>query len=178
MNISSAIDSMRNDGEAARPSSWRGYVERIDKMAPAYSELSTYTAASKVKVTYNGYTYMCTADTVAGPFDQNKWTRVDNDRYIVFVDAEDTGNVTPNPSAIYLGSVTDTDNNLAWGRLGTSDDIPAEVRAVHLTWSGKCPSPVDMPDAQLFAALISDSWDTGSASDYEMQRNPDSSRRW
>lgn len=170
MNMISAVKGLTN-GQAAKPAMWRGYVERVDKaLEQEYSDKqSSYPVKSKV--TYNGSRYICiSAVTSAEPFDGGKWVRIDSDRYIVFVDAADTDpQNTPNPSAIYLLTVQDAEGSLGCTRLESTDDVPAEVKAVH-SWTGKCPSPVNMPDAELFLAMLSDTWESASAKDYEAQR--------
>lgn len=170
MNIYIAIRGLRN-GQAIRPTTWRGYIERIDKNTtdPVYSADSSYSVGDKVK--YNGSRYICKIAASSESFDSTKWGRIDNDRYIVFIDRED-GTPTDNPSAIYLLTASGEDGAFTCERLGSASDIPAEVKSVHTAWASKtkCPNPVDMPDEELFSVLVSDSWESGNASDYEAQR--------
>lgn len=182
MNIYSAIRGLTT-GQAIKPASWRGYVERIDKTPtdPQYSSQSSYTTGNVV--IYRGARYICVTP-VDSPeeFDFDKWTRIDNDRYIVFVDASEADQ-TDNPSAIYLLTVTGPEGDTECSRIqSTSSEsvtIPDELVAVHGTWSGKnVPVPVDMPDAEMFSALISDSWETGRSADYETQRVGGGGGRW
>lgn len=168
MNIYSAIRGLTS-GQATKPSSWRGYVERIDANVtdPLYSASSSYRRGDKV--TYNEARYLCVTNIdTPEAFDFGKWLRIDNDRYIVFVDADDASK-SANPSAIYLGTVSGDGSTITYTRLDGNTDVPEEVKAVHPSWL-VCPSPVDMPDAELFTALVSDSWESGQASDYEIQR--------
>lgn len=185
MVIRSAIQGLAN-GDAVKPSTWRGYIERIDKTPSdsVYSAQNTYGVGAKV--IYNGYRYMCTS-TVDTPeaFDFSKWTRISNDRFIVFVDAEDdfdSGNLTPNPAAVYLVEVQDAEGAVKYTRLAStgavSIAIPAELVAVHENWAGRnIPIPVDMPDGELFSAMMSDTWEAAHAKDYEEQRSA-TGRRW
>lgn len=172
MNIYSAVRSLRN-GQAIRPAGWLGYAERIDK-APdaAYVDTAEYAVGSHV--TRNGTRYACVAATGPGPFDPDKWTRVENDRYVVFVDRKDDTEEDPddtdNPSAVYLATVGTSSESVTWER--KSGAIPDEIKAVHPSWAGRTiPTPVDMPDDKLFAALVGDTWESGSASDFEIQRS-------
>lgn len=169
MNIYSAIRNLRG-GQAVKPSSWRGYVERIDKPI-AESEYDaaggTYSIGDKVK--YNNRRYVCvTAVGTPEAFDSAKWLAIGQDYNIIFVDADDTG-AKANPSAVYTAEIGTSNESVTWGRLKSGDPIPAEVIAVHTSWS-TAPSPVDMPDAELFKVLLSDAWESGNASDYETQR--------
>lgn len=166
MNIYSAIMNLR-DGQAVKPSNWRGYVMRRDEDSyQEFSALGTYEAGDEV--VYNGYRYVCSSPvTTPGPFDSAKWNRVDKDYYIAFVDAEDTTSgespATPNPSAVYKATVDVSGGGVTWSRLGTSAEWPG----------GTTPStaPVDMPDSDLFRSLLADTWETGSSDDYEIQRS-------
>lgn len=157
MNIVSAIKGLRN-GQAVKPSNWRGYVKREDVAASTYSAYNpdkTDAYAAGTSVLYNGNRYINPA-TVSpdsetgkiGPFDSSKWTRVEFDYDLTFVDA-DSEDETPNPSAVYRGSVSLA--GVTFARTGPE-------------------SPVDMPDAELFTALLSDTWESGTAADYETQR--------
>lgn len=170
MNIYSAIRNLR-DGQAVKPSNWRGYVERIDKPI-AESEYdatsSTYSVGDKVK--YNSRRYVCiTAVGAAEAFDSAKWLAISQNYNIVFVDSDDAS-PTPNPSAIYTASIGLSNDDVIWERLGSGDAIPPEVAAKHPTWGTFPTTPVDMPDIELFKALLSDAWESGSAADYETQR--------
>lgn len=169
MNIYSAIRNLR-DGQAVKPSNWRGYVERIDKpiAESEYDATSgTYSVGDKVK--YNNRRYVCiTAVGAAEAFDSAKWLAIGQDYNIVFVDADDTG-TTANPSAIYTAAIGTSNESVTWDRLESGDTIPAEVTAKHSSWTS-IPTPVDMPDIELFKALLSDAWESGSAADYETQR--------
>lgn len=159
---------MLRNGQAVKPSSWRGYVERIDKALEAeYDSSRTYSVNSIVS--RGGLRYICITG-VSSPeaFDINKWARIENDRYIVFVDADDEAK-SANPSAIYLGTVLGVDAPVSYTRLAGGANVPNEVKSVHSSWVS-CPTPVDMPDDELFTALVSDSWESGQASDYETQR--------
>lgn len=170
MDIYSAIRYLR-DGQAVKPSNWRGYVERIDK--PIYESeydatSGTYTAGvSKVK--YNNRRYVCIAD-VATPeaFDSAKWLAISQDYNIIFVDSDDAS-PTQNPSAIYTAAIGSSDDNVTWNRLKNTDPVPAEVAAKHSSWAS-VPAPVDMPDVELFKAILSDAWESNNAADYETQR--------
>lgn len=157
MNIYSAIKGLRN-GQAVKPSNWRGYVKRDDVAASTYTaynpDKSTAYAAN-TSVLYNGNRYINPAAVdpdsgtgKVGPFDSSKWTRVEFDYDITFVDA-DPEDETPNPSAVYRGTVTLS--GVTFERTGPT-------------------SPVDMPDEELFTAILADSWESGSAVDYETQR--------
>lgn len=169
MNIYSAIRNLRN-GQAAKPSNWRGYVERIDKPIgeTEYDATSgTYSVGAKVK--YNNRRYVCvTAVGTPEAFDSAKWLSIGQDYNIVFVDSADIA-PTANPSAIYTATIGTSNESVTWDRLESGDTIPAEVVAIHTGWS-TAPDPVDMPDVELFKAILSDAWESGSATDYETQR--------
>lgn len=169
MTITSAIRSLR-DGQAVKPSNWRGYVERIDKPIAEneYDATSgTYSVGDKVK--YNNRRYIClTAIGTPEAFNSSKWAPLNQDYNIVFVDSEDTA-PTANPSAIYTAEIGLSNDDITWDRLGSTDTIPAEVAAKHTSWTS-VPTPVDMPDVELFKAILSDAWESGSAADYETQR--------
>lgn len=175
MNIYSAIRNLR-DGQAVKPSNWRGYVERIDKPIgeTEYDATSgTYSVDDKVK--YNNRRYVCiTAVETPEAFDSAKWLAIGRDYNIVFVDSEDTA-PTANPSAVYTATIGSSNESVTWDRLESGDMIPAEVVAVHAGWS-TAPAPVDMPDVELFKALLSDAWESGVAADYETQRAGGSGR--
>lgn len=196
MNVYSAINGLRNDGDAVRPTSWRGYVKRVDlrvsgarhkftvaqtegtppvdqitgtSAIPAYNpdQASVYAAGSSV--IYNNQRYI-NPETVAvdggtskvGPFDSSKWTRVSFDFEVHFVDAEDATPTTDNPAAVYAAVVSlDGTKYVRWR--GTNEQYP---------------SPSDMPDSYLFRAFVSDSWESGSAADFERQRAGGQSGRW
>lgn len=178
MNIYSAIRNLR-DGQAVKPSNWRGYVERIDKpIAEAdYGTSPSYAVGNKAK--YNNRRYVCitaVADSTEA-FDSAKWLAIGQDYNIVFVDSEDTTSgetpPTPNPSAIYTAEIGTSNESVVWHRLGPTEDapydvIPDEVLAVHPGWTIQ--APVDMPDVELFKAILSDAWESGNATDYETQR--------
>lgn len=182
MTITSAIRSLR-DGQATRPSTWRGYIERIDKaLDPEYSTTTKYSVGDKIQ--RYGRRYVCVAATPDSgeAFDPDKWALIDTDCYIVFVDADDSisgdGDTHGNPSAVFLGTVDGPDNIVSWTRLTQSDAVPDEVTARHPSWDGNCPDPADMPDKELFEAMLADTWENGSAADYEIQRIGDDDRRW
>lgn len=163
MNMYSAIRSLR-DGQAVKLSTWRGYVKREDVSAAAYAAYDagkTDAYAAGTSVLYAGSRYICPADVapdpetgVIGSFDSSRWVRVEFDYDITFVDA-DSDDETPNPSAVYRGTVTLS--GVTFERTG-----PA--------------SPTDMPDGELFTAIISDNWESGSTVDYETQRAGGSGR--
>lgn len=170
MNIYSAIRNLR-DGQAVKPSNWRGYVERIDKpiAETEYGTAPSYAVGDKVK--YNNRRYVCVtavADSTEA-FDSAKWLTIGQDYNIVFVDSDDAA-PTQNPSAIYTAAIGTSNESVTWGRLGSGAAIPAEVIAVHSGWT-TAPAPVDMPDAELFKAMLADTWETASAADYESQRS-------
>ena len=153
MNIASAIRILR-DGQAVKPSTWKGYVKREDVAAstyPAYNPDKTDKYSAGDSVLYNGLRYICPDDVnpetgKVGPFDSSKWTRVEFDHDIIFIDAADDDG-TSNPACTYRGTVTLA--GVTYERTATT---------------------ADMPDAELFAAILSDTWESGSAADYETQR--------
>ena len=155
MNIASAIRSLR-DGQAVKPSTWKGCVKREDVAASTYEDYNRDKPdkyAAGVSVLYNGSRYICPADVnpdgesgKVGPFDPSKWTRVEFDHDIIFIDADD-GDGTSNPACTYRGTVTLA--GVTYERTTTT---------------------TDMPDAELFSAILSDTWESGSAADYEKQR--------
>ena len=210
MNIYSAIRNLR-DGQAVKPSNWRGYVKRVDiPTAPAETaeydsgrttaypagtfvvnagkayinpetvplsggtvggfdparwlavgvaydpeRASAYPAGSRV--VYNNRLFANEAAVPAavgskvGPFDSSKWTSLQFDHDIVFMDsADDDG--TGNPSATYRGVATVA--GVKYRRRPASSGVTEK----------------DMPDDELFAAILSDTWESGSAADYETQR--------
>ena len=157
MNIASAIRSLRN-GQAIKPSTWRGYVKREDVAAstyPAYNPDKTDKYSSGASVLYNGSRYICPDDvnpdpetSKIGAFDLSKWTRVEFDHDIIFIDATDD-DATPNPACTYRGTVSLTG----------------------VTYTRSTETPIDMPDAGLFSAFLSDTWEIGNTADYETQRS-------
>ena len=157
MNIASAIRSLR-DGQAIKPSTWRGYVKREDVAAstyPAYNPDKTDKYSAGTSVLYNGSRYICPDDvnpdpetSKIGSFDPSKWTRVEFDHDITFIDATD-GDSTPNPACTYRGTVSLTG----------------------VTYTRSTETPIDMPDAGLFSAFLSDTWEIGNTADYETQRS-------
>lgn len=157
MNISSAIRSLR-DGQAIKPSTWRGYVKREDVAAstyPAYNPDKTDKYSAGASVLYNGSRYICPDDvnpdpetSKIGSFDPSKWTRVEFDHDITFIDATDD-DATPNPACTYRGTVSLTG----------------------VTYTRSTETPIDMPDAGLFSAFLSDTWEIGNTADYETQRS-------
>ena len=157
MNIASAIRSLRN-GQAIKPSTWRGYVKREDVAAstyPAYNPDKTDKYSAGASVLYNGSRYICPDDvnpdpgtSKIGPFDSSKWTRVEFDHDIIFIDATDD-DATPNPACTYRGTVSLTG----------------------VTYTRSTEAPIDMPDAGLFSAFLSDTWEIGNTADYETQRS-------
>ena len=157
MNIASAIRSLR-DGQAIKPSTWRGYVKREDVAAstyPAYNPDKTDKYSAGASVLYNGSRYICPDDvnpdpetSKIGPFGASKWTRVEFDHDITFIDATD-GDSTPNPACTYRGTVSLTG----------------------VTYTRSTETPIDMPDAELFSAFLSDTWEIGNTADYETQRS-------
>lgn len=157
MNIASAIRSLRN-GQAIKPSTWRGYVKREDVAAstyPAYNPDKTDKYSAGASVLYNGSRYICPDDVnpdsgagKVGPFDPTKWTRVDFDHDLTFIDATDD-DATPNPACTYRGTVSLTG----------------------VTYTRSTETPIDMPDAGLFSAFLSDTWEIGNTLDYETQRS-------
>ena len=157
MNISSAIRSLR-DGQAIKPSTWRGYVKREDVAAsryPAYNPEKTDKYSAGASVLYNGSRYICPDDvnpdpetSKIGSFDPSKWTRVEFDHDITFIDATDD-DATPNPACTYRGTVSLTG----------------------VTYTRSTETPIDMPDAGLFSAFLSDTWEIGDTADYEKQRS-------
>ena len=159
MNISSAIRSLR-DGQAIKPSTWRGYVKREDVAAstyPAYNPDKTDKYSAGDSVLYNGLRYICPDDVNPDPgtgkigsFDSSKWTRVEFDHDITFVDATDD-DATPNPACTYHGEVS--------------------LSGVTYSISSSTPSPIGMPEAELFSAFLSDTWEIGDTADYEKQRS-------
>ena len=163
MNIVSAIKGLRN-GQAVKPSNWRGYVKREDVAASTYSAYNpdkTDAYAQGASVLYNGSRYICPAAVSpdsgtgkVGPFDSSKWTRVEFDYDITFVDA-DSEDGTSNPSAVYRGTVTLS--GVTFERTGPG-------------------TPTDMPDRDLFTAILADNWESGRAADYEKQRAGGSGR--
>ena len=157
MNIASAVRSLRN-GQAIKPSTWRGYVKREDVAAstyPAYNPDKTDKYPAGTSVLYNGSRYICPDDVnpdpgtgKIGPFDSSKWTRVEFDHDLIFIDATD-GDATPNPACVYRGTVSLTG----------------------VTYTRSTETPIDMPDAGLFSAFLSDTWEIGNTADYETQRS-------
>lgn len=157
MNIASAIRSLR-DGQAIKPSTWRGYVKREDVAASTYSAYNpdkTDKYSVGASVLYNGSRYICPDDvnpdsgtSKVGPFDPTKWTRVEFDHDIIFIDATDD-DATPNPACTYRGTVSLTG----------------------VTYTRSTETPIDMPDAGLFSAFLSDTWEIGDTLDYETQRS-------
>lgn len=157
MNIASAIRSLRN-GQAVKPSTWRGYVKREDVAAstyPAYNPDKTDKYSAGASVLYNGSRYICPDDvnpdpetSKIGSFDPSKWTRVDFDHDLTFIDATDD-DATPNPACTYRGTVSLTG----------------------VTYTRSTGTPIDMPDAGLFSAFLSDTWEIGNTADYETQRS-------
>ena len=157
MNIASAIRSLR-DGQAIKPSTWRGYVKREDVAAstyPAYNPDKTDKYSAGASVLYNGSRYICPDDvnpdpetSKIGSFDSSKWPRVEFDHDITFIDATD-GDATPNPACTYRGTVSLTG----------------------VTYTRSTETPIDMPDAGLFSAFLSDTWEIGNTADYETQRS-------
>ena len=210
MNIYSAIRSLR-DGQAVKPSNWRGYVKRIDiPTAPAGTaeydsgRTTAYPAGTFVvnagnayvnpetvqlsggtvgefdparwmavgvaydperasaypagyRVVYNNRLFANEAEVPAavdgrvGPFDSSKWTSLQFDHDIVFMDAADDDG-TRNPSATYRG--VSTVAGVKYRRRPAASGVTEK----------------DMPDDELFAAILSDTWESGSAADYETQR--------
>lgn len=165
MNIASAIRSLRN-GQAIKPSTWRGYVKREDVAAstyPAYNPDKTDKYSAGASVLYNGSRYICPDDvnpdpeiSKIGSFDPSKWTRVEFDHDLTFIDATDD-DATPNPACTYRGTVS--------------------LSGVTYSISSSTPSPIGMPEAELFSAFLSDTWEIGNTADYEMQRYG-GGRRW
>lgn len=165
MNIASAIRSLRN-GQAIKPSTWRGYVKREDVAASTYTaynpdKTDKYSAGESVL--YNGSRYICPEDvnpdpetSKIGEFDSSKWTLVEFDHDLTFIDATDD-DATPNPACTYRGEVS--------------------LSGVTYSISSSTPSPIGMPDAELFSAFLSDTWEIGNTADYEMQRYG-GGRRW
>lgn len=210
MNIYSAIRNLR-DGQAVKPSNWRGYVKRVDiPTAPAgtaaydsgrttaypagtfvthdgtayinpeviplsggtvgefdpvrwlavgvaYDPNRTTAYGAGSRVVYNNRLYSNEAavpaavDGKVGQFDSSKWTSLQFDHDIVFMDAaEDDG--TGNPSATYRGVATVA--GVKYRRRPAAAGVTEK----------------DMPDDELFAAILSDTWESGSAADYETQR--------
>lgn len=157
MNIASAIRSLRS-GQAIKPSTWRGYIKREDVAAstyPAYNPDKTDKYSAGTSVLYNGSRYICPDDvnpdpgtSKIGPFDSSKWTRVEFDHDIIFIDATDD-DATPNPACTYRGTVSLTG----------------------VTYTRSTETPIDMPDAGLFSAFLSDTWGIGDTADYETQRS-------
>ena len=157
MNIANAIRSLR-DGRAVKPSTWKGYVKREDVAASTYTAYNpdkTDKYSAGTSVLYNGLRYICPADvnpdgatSKVGPFDSSKWTRVEFDHDITFIDATD-GDSTPNPACTYRG----------------------EVSLTGVTYTRSTETPIDMPDAGLFSAFLSDTWEIGNTADYEKQRS-------
>ena len=157
MNIASAIRSLRS-GQAIKPSTWRGYVKREDVAAstyPAYNPDKTDKYSAGNSVLYNGSRYICPDDvnpdpetSKIGSFDPSKWTRVEFDHDITFIDATDD-DATPNPACTYRG----------------------EVSLTGVTYTRSTETPIDMPDAGLFSAFLSDTWEIGDTADYEKQRS-------
>ena len=157
MNIASAIRSLRN-GQAIKPSTWRGYVKREDVAAstyPAYNPDKTDKYSAGASVLYNGSRYICPDDvspdpgtSKIGPFDSSKWTRVEFDHDLTFIDATDD-DATPNPACTYRGTVS----------------------LSGVTYTRSTETPIDMPDAGLFSAFLSDTWEIGNTADYETQRS-------
>ena len=157
MNIASAIRSLRS-GQAIKPSTWRGYIKREDAAAstyPAYNPDKTDKYSAGNSVLYNGSRYICPDDvnpdpetSKIGSFDPSKWTRVDFDHDITFIDATDD-DATPNPACTYRGTVSLTG----------------------VTYTRSTETPIDMPDAGLFSAFLSDTWEIGNTADYETQRS-------
>ena len=157
MNIASAIRSLRS-GQAIKPSTWRGYVKREDVAAstyPAYNPDKTDKYSAGASVLYNGSRYICPDDvnpdpgtSKIGPFDSSKWTRVEFDHDLTFIDATDD-DATPNPACTYRGTVS----------------------LSGVTYTRSTETPIDMPDAGLFSAFLSDTWEIGNTADYETQRS-------
>ena len=157
MNIASAIRSLRS-GQAIKPSTWRGYIKREDVAAstyPAYNPDKTNKYSAGDSVLYNGSRYICPDDvnpdpgtSKIGAFDSSKWTRVEFDHDITFIDATDD-DATPNPACTYRGTVSLTG----------------------VTYTRSTETPIDMPDAGLFSAFLSDTWEIGNTADYETQRS-------
>ena len=157
MNIINAIKGM-TDGQAVKPSNWRGYVKRTDMPSSTYTEYdpdrtTSYPAGTSVLFNSNRYINEAAVNPASdtgkvGPFDSSKWTRVSFDYLITFIDADDS-QPTPNPSAVYRASVT----------------------LAGVTFERTSPaSPVDMPDSELFTAILAETWETASVADYEQQR--------
>ena len=165
MNIASAIRSLRS-GQAVKPSTWRGYVKREDVAAstyPAYNPDKTDKYSAGASVLYNGSRYICPDDvnpdpgtSKIGEFDSSKWTLVEFDHDLTFIDATDD-DATPNPACTYHGEVS--------------------LSGVTYSISSSTPSPIGMPEAELFSAFLSDTWEIGDTADYEMQRYG-GGRRW
>ena len=159
MNIASAIRSL-SSGQAIKPSTWRGYVKREDVAAstyPAYNPDKTDKYSAGDSVLYNGSRYICPDDVnpdsgtgKIGSFDSSKWTRVEFDHDITFIDATDD-DATPNPACTYHGEVS--------------------LSGVKYSISSSTPSPIGMPEAELFSAFLSDTWEIGDTTDYEKQRS-------
>ena len=157
MNIASAIRSLRS-GQAIKPSTWRGYIKREDAAAstyPAYNPDKTDKYSAGDSVLYGGSRYICPDDvnpdpetSKIGSFDSSKWTRVEFDHDITFIDATDD-DATPNPACTYRG----------------------EVSLTGVTYTRSTETPIDMPDAGLFSAFLSDTWEIGDTADYEKQRS-------
>ena len=210
MNIASAIRNLR-DGQAVKPSNWRGYVKRVDiPTAPegtaeydsgrttaypagtfvvnagkayinpetvplsggtvgefdparwlavgvAYDpeRASAYPAGSRVvynnRLFANEAAVPAAVDSKVGPFDSSKWTSLQFDHDIVFMDAADDDG-TVNPSATYRGVATVA--GVKYRRQPAASGVTEK----------------DMPDDELFAAILSDAWESGSTADYETQR--------
>ena len=157
MNIASAIRSLRS-GQAIKPSTWRGYIKREDVAAspyPAYNPDKTDKYSAGNSVLYGGSRYICPDDvnpdsgtSKIGPFDPSKWTRVEFDHDVTFIDATDD-DATPNPACTYRG----------------------EVSLTGVTYTRSTETPIDMPDAGLFSAFLSDTWEIGDTAEYEKQRS-------
>lgn len=121
MTFTSAVRSLR-DGQAAKPTSWRGYVKRENSsygQGTAYDPNSGTGFSVGDKTVYNGSRYECVVAVTPdgetnkiGPFDSSKWTRIDFDHTLTFV--ENPGYTDTDSHSSYMTTVTVTASGVTY----------------------------------------------------------------
>lgn len=175
--FSSAVNQLRNDHDAAKPQTWRGYVYRHDIVPAAYSATSTYSVDDEVM--YGSSRYVCAvAISAPEPFNQSKWVRIPGlDHDIVFVE---------NPDFETSGSGVGFDTHPAY-RIRASIDSsgavtygdPVALNAGAGGFDGyvdAAGSDVFPLDSRLFAAMIGSAWELGTKEAFDEASGNDT--RW
>lgn len=173
-SYSSAVNSLRNHHEAAKPTTWIGYVYRFD--AKAYDPAQTYPANAEVMYDGTHYKRVGSDTTVAGEFDPTKWTRaatgVAHKYQLIFVedpsfegDAETAGSVGKDGHPAYRIEVSvDAAGNKTYA------DPKALNAAVGGDYDGYSDDSGDGAfeiDGRLFSGLLSDNWSTGTKEEFD-----------